>query len=383
MTTRYRYVFADLLTDRTICELPLTGVSFDQRIIQPGTFRGTIPIPNRATAEQARKVIPTLPEETHTGPGRTVAYVYRGAEIWGPYLIWSATPQSDERGRITVPIQGAGLESYLDHVEIREDLAYSGADQTSGIAAGLVAHMQSDPQADIGLTVTAPASGTLRDRTYKRSEAASYGARLIELANVDGGFEYMVRAYVGSGGRTREFLAMTQLGSADTDHLFSQPGNVLAWSYGSDATSAATSYQTRGDTVSDDVAASSEPLMSTVGAGQASALLAAGWPRLDRTVDYQSVTEQPTLDAYARWWAATRPGVVRIPEATVRLDERTSFSPGQLGDYARLKLVNDWFPRIDRRPSFSRRWRVVGAEITPVSRENGQEQCRLIFAEED
>lgn len=382
MAARYRYVFADLLTDRTICELPLTGVSFDQRIIQPGSISATIPVPNRATAEQARKVVPSLPEETHTGPGRTVVYAYRGTEIWGPYLIWSAIPQSDDRGRISVALQGATLESYLDHVEIREDLVYTGADQISGIAAGLVADMQSDPAADLGLTITAPASGTLRDRTYKRSEAASYGARLAELANVDGGFEYMVRAYISGGVRVREWIAAPQLGNATTDHVFTQPGNVVKWAYGSDASAAATSYQTRGDTVQEDVAAESEPLMSTASAGDASALLAAGWPRLDRTVDYQGVTVQSTLDGYARWWATTRPGVVRIPEVTVRLGAGQSFSAGQLGDYARLSLVNDWFPRVDRKPTFTRRWRVVGAEVTPPSRETGQELMRLIFAEE-
>lgn len=381
--TRYRYVFADLLTDRTICELPLTGVSFDQRIIVPGALQATIPVPNRAVAEQARKIVASMPEEVHTGPGRTVVYVYRGTDLWGPYLLWTAVPQSDARGRISVALQGATLESYPEHVEIRSDLTYAGADQISGIAAGLVAHMQSDPSADIGLTVTAPASGIPRDRTYKRSESGTYGARLAELANTDDGFEYMIRSYVSGGVRVREWIAAPQLGSSTTDHLFSQPGNVISWSYGSDATNAGTSYQTRGDTVQDDVAADSEPLMSTVGAGQASALLAAGWPRLDKTVDYQSVTDVATLDGYARWWASTRAGAIRIPEVTVRLDERTTFSPGQLGDYAKLKLVNDWFPRVNRKPSFSRRWRVVGAEITPVDRETGQEQARLIFAEED
>lgn len=380
---RYRYVFADLLTDRTICELALTNVSFDARIIVAGTFQATLPIPNRKVAREARKVVPTLPEETHTGPGRTVVYVYRGAEIWGPYLLWSAVPSGDERGRVSVALQGASLESYPHHVEIRSDLSYAGADQISGIGAGLINHMQADPSADIGLVVTAPASGTVQDKTYLRSEAGTYGDALEQLANVDGGFEYRVRAYEQAGARVREWVAAPQLGEATTDHVFAQPGNVVSWSYGSDATNAATSYQARGDTIQDDVAAASEPLMSTVGAGSAGDLLAAGWPRLDRTVDYQGVTEQPKLDAYARWWATTRPGVVRIPEATVRLDGKSTFGPGRLGDYARFMLVNDWFPLgTDRKPTFNKRWRVVGAEITPVDRESGQELMRLIFAEE-
>lgn len=40
MTTTYRYLFVDLLSNTIIGELPLTGVSFTQQLNQPGTFQG-------------------------------------------------------------------------------------------------------------------------------------------------------------------------------------------------------------------------------------------------------------------------------------------------------------------------------------------------------
>ena len=42
MATTYRYLFADLLTNEILAELPLTGVSFTQMLNQAGSFQGRI-----------------------------------------------------------------------------------------------------------------------------------------------------------------------------------------------------------------------------------------------------------------------------------------------------------------------------------------------------
>src|SRR4051812_7956833 len=88
MAVSYQYLFCDLLTDQVICYLPLTNVSFERRIIQAGTFRATLPVPNAAMAALARKIAPTGADEIASGPGRTVCHVYRNGQIWGTYLIW-------------------------------------------------------------------------------------------------------------------------------------------------------------------------------------------------------------------------------------------------------------------------------------------------------
>ena len=385
MTARYRYVFADLLTDTPLAELDLTNVTFDRRIIQPGAFRATIPVPNADVAERVRAVFP--PENTWPpsgGAGRTVCHVYRDADIWGTYLIWTATPSGDDRGRVQVDLQGASLESYLDHRQIWADLAFTQEDQID-IAHALVLDMQADgPASNIGLQVEGAPSGVLRDREYKASEAATYGQRLSELANVVGGFEYMIRTYVdqSTGMRPRVFTTgYPALGQATTPHVFARPGNVISWSYPSDAASSATRWRGRGDTVQDDLTSDSEPLLGNV--YTADDLITAGWPYLDHTEDYQGVTVVSTLDDYARWWRDTRSGVIRVPQATVRLDDSTSFTPNRLGDYARLVIVDEWFPLDDQgAPTFDVTWRVVGVEVTPVSRDNGQEIATLVFAEE-
>ncbi len=382
MTAQYRYVFADLLTDVPIAVLELEQVRFDRRIIQAGTFTATCPVPNSSVARQVRKIVPQLPEEIHTGPGRTVVHVYRDGQLWGTYIIWQATPSSDEQGKTIVQLQGASLESYLNRVMLSENHQFADVEQTV-IGAELLVDMQLDPAANIGLVLSPTDTAVIRNRVYLISEGATYGQRLAELANVDEGFEWMIRCYVdpATGLRVREWVAARQLSANSTDHYVAKPGNVLSWSYGINASTAATSYRTRGATINDDLGETSEPLLSAV--HDSAPLLAAGWPRLDTLVDYQSVSVLGTLNDYAHWWRDNRAGAVRILQVTIRLDEHTRFTPNALGDYARVVITDPWFPLEDGRPSFSRRPRIVGCEITPPTKTDGQERCALIFEEVD
>ncbi|MER5420320.1 hypothetical protein [Streptosporangium roseum] len=382
----YRFPFCDLLTDAYITDLDLRDVQFSRVIGEPGTFSATVDVPNPEVAEQVASVVPrwvedaTDPDSLSTGPGRTVVHVYRNGIIWGTYVIWSATVSGSDRGGIQVRLQGSTLESYLNTVEIREDITpYEGVDQLE-IARDLIANMQARTGADIGLTLESGTSGVTRDRTYLASETATYGQRLRELADVDDGFEWAVQTSdPGTGSRVREVqFGYPKLGSADTDHVFAAPGNVLSWEQTIDALRGATSYRARGESISSDLSTRSEPLMSDE--QNATAHLTAGWPRLDATKDYSTVKELDTLNAYATRWAAERPGAVRVHQVTVRLDD-TTFTPALLGDYARLIIVNDWWPIRNGGASFNKRWRIIGISIRATSR-NSQETATLTFAEE-
>lgn len=383
MTATYRYLFCDLLTDRPITALELTGVTFERRIVQAGSFKAQLPIANRQVADRVRKVFP--PEDAGVSPagaGRVVCHVYRGAELWGSYIIWQATPAGDERGKVLLDLQGASLESYLHRRQIWDDLAFDQEDQID-IAHALVADMQAEPGGNLGLLPVGGPSGVLRDRYFKGSEAASYGDRLAELANLADGFEYYIRTYVSAGRRRREFVTGRPRlgnGAAAADMVFARPGNVMTWSYSSDAGSGATRWRARGDAVNDDLTADSEPLVS--GVAQAPGYLEAGWPYLDRTVDYQGVKDRATLDGYAAYQAGRKSGTVRIPQITVRIGDEVPISPNRLGDHARVTLVDDWWPLDGRgRPTFAHTWRVVGFEVTPPAR-GAEERATLIFEEE-
>ncbi len=386
MSVTYRYVAADLLTDTYITDLPLDDVTFTRRILEPGTFQASVEIADRIVADRIAKVVPRhpvdpgQPDGLSTGPGRTVVHVYRNGVIWGSYLLWQASVSQSGRGNIHVQLQGSTLESYLNHVLIRTDLGpYTGVDQIQ-IARNLLTSMQSDPLADIGLTLQSGTSGALRDREYYATEAISYGQRLVELANVDNGFEWVIDTSVdaGTGVRARRWRwGYPTLGSS-TDYVF-KGDDILSWQEDIDALRGATKWQTRGESTNTDVAGRSVPLTSDIHTAQD--YIDAGWPRLDLTVDYSTVNEESTLNNYAAWWAANRGGAVRVHRAVVRLAPQTSFSPANLGDVVRVMLVNTWWPVREGVASFSKSWRVIGMDVRPPSRGDGTEQCTLTFEE--
>ncbi|MFI6477351.1 hypothetical protein ACIBH1_05425 [Nonomuraea sp. NPDC050663] len=369
---RLKSVFVDLLTDDYITTLDLFNVNFDRLINDAAPFSASVEVNSRELADKVAKVVPrwishpSEPDSLSTGPGRTVCHVYINGVIWKSAIIWTANVAQRDRGVITVELQGASLESYLNAVEIRDDYSYADVDQLEIGRQLIVTEMQALSGADIGLTAGSETSGVTRDRTYLASEGGTFGQRLAELADTDGGFEWMIQTSdPGTGARTRELkLGYPKLGST-TDHVFSYPGNVIAWSMSVDALRAATSYRARGESVSFDASTRAEPLMSTP--QDATAHLAAGWPRVDKTLDYSTVKEQSTLNAYAARWAAERPGTVRVHQITVRLDE-TKWTPNNLGDYARIILSNDWWPIVGGGASFNFRWRIIGAKVRAASR---------------
>jgi hypothetical protein len=128
----------------------------------------------------------------------------------------------------------------------------------------------------------------------------------------------------------------------------------------------------RGSSISTDASTQSVPLLST--AHEATAHLAAGWPRTSRTITYPTQTDLPTLEEYAAYWAARAGGAVRVDMATVTFGKIVTFTPNHLGDVGRLYLHNQWHQGVWRRR------RIIGVGMTPVSKKTGKEEARLVLA---
>jgi hypothetical protein len=375
----WRYVFADLLTDTDVAEIEVTGARFDSRIIIPGAFSATIPVPNPAIAAQARTVIPDP-----FGVPQTICHVMRGGDIWDSYVIWTAEPSLDGKGTLSVSLQGATLESWLDH-RLTSDADFVGVDQID-IARTLLANAQvghpASPwwpiSANLGIT-TAPAggSGVLRDRSYLITEATMVGQRLQELANCDNGFEYRITVYrdPDTGVRVRQWTwGYPMLGSSDTARTYESPGDILSFKYPVDVTAGGTAFWVRGDSIQDDATADSQPLMA--GPVTAEDLFARGWVWLDHVADLSGVSDLTELGGYAQWLANAKSGGVRIAQADIRLTDRPDIlTPAQLGNYAQLVVKNDLWPLLQGT------WRVVGISVTPQDRSSGQDKATLIFAD--
>lgn len=377
---KWRYIFSDLLTDTDVAEIDIPNPSFDSRIIVPGAFSTTIAVNNRSVADQVNKVIPD-PD----GVPQTICHVMRGGDIWDSYIIWTANPNIDETGNIAVALQGATIESWLDH-RLCQDASFAAADQID-IARSLLTDAQigdlSSPwatiSANLGIT-TSPAgeSGVIVDRAYLTTEAAMVGQRLQELANSDDGFEYRIRSYVSpdTGKRVREWnWGYPSVGGVGT-HVFESPGSIMSFGYPIDVTAGGTAFWTRGDSVDDDVTADSQPLMA--GPVTSDDLFNRGWVWLDHVQDFSGVSDLSTLQGYATWLQTVRRGGVRIATATVRLgDKPTSeiLRPSQLGDTAQVVVKNDLWPLLQAS------WRVVGIGMKPAQRSAGQDVATLVFAD--
>lgn len=364
----YTYRFADLLTDADVVELELSDVKFDRRINQAGAFSATIVVSNSEVAEQVKKVV----------PAKTIVHVYRDSEIWGSYIIWTMNISSSSHGPVKVDFQGASLESWLEKRIIDTDLTFTGVDQFD-IARALIDNAQLgwtpyETASHLGIEYNLDDSGILRDRNYYLTDAASVGQRLRELANVDNGFEFMINTYEDNGIRHRIFLIYSQMGYEENDAIFTYPGNINSYELTYDATSSATAWWTRGDTIDDDITATSAPLMTPI-PSLSDLWLSNGYPHLDRVVDYTSVTVLTTLEDYAAWWRDNHSGFIAIPVITISTNSlNTIITPTTLGSYADFTIEDEFFALGE----FSSRNRIIGIEVSPPQR-GRQESIRLVI----
>ncbi|WP_435610804.1 hypothetical protein [Streptomyces sp. C10-9-1] len=334
--------------------LPVTDVQFDDYIGKTGSASATVPLPNRAVAARARAAIE---------PGRTALWIERGPEIWWGGVLWTANLTSNERGFLGLQVQAGGWASYLDHRAILHTQQAVQVDQYD-IVRGLLDYAASLPGGDIGIEYDAEQlSGVKRDRTYRRYDVPRIREVIDQLAAVEGGFEWRIASFrdPGSGRRVKRLqLGSPVIRTGASDVVLDHPGPVMSYAWPIDATVRANAWQARGASDNKNQTKESLPLMSELLDDDEQ--LGIGWPRLDGTSDYSTVTEQATLDAHARadLVAALHPQT--IPEVTVALD-RTPLSPSLLGATVRVRIRDLWWAE-----GLDRRYRVVGLAISPPLR---------------
>ncbi|MDQ0949339.1 hypothetical protein QFZ24_003262 [Streptomyces phaeochromogenes] len=362
MPSPYRLLFCDLRSDQLLDALPVQGVALDDYIGKTGRLTGTVPIPNRAIAERARRAIL---------PGRTGVWVERGRDIWWGGILWTLSLASDSRGFLGAQIQAGGWESYLYRRLLYDTQIAEQVDQFD-IARGLVDYAQTTPGGDIGITYDTAISGVRRDRTFLRYDLHTIGDLLDDLAAVEDGFEWRIASFRDRDGRRVKRLQLGHpvIRAGASEIVLDHPGPVLSYTWPVDATQKANAWQTRGASINANQAADSFPLTSPVLVAEDD--IAAGWPRLDGSSDYTTVERQATLDGHARadWTAARNP--VTIPEITVLLGG--NITPALLGATIRLRIRDVWHPS-----TLDARYRVVGLSITPPER--GRPETAQLYLE--
>lgn len=334
-----RFFSADLVTGILREELPLQIAGDLSRLLSNvGTGSLTLSVADPACPPDW---------EDLTAPWRTLVVVLDDDDA----ILWAGIPTSRSRDPLSpvVTLPCSTLEAYLGRRYV-PTLEYSGRDQTSVIARGLVGVTATK---GIGLTYDTPDSYIYRDRSYYWDEGVTVLQRLTELSAVIDGFEWSIDVEWADAAHTR-FAKVFRTGypyrgrvTSSPNAIFELPGGITAGTYDElwGADTAATHVLAFGDGQGESRGVSA-PVIDT-------AAEAAGMPRLELTRSMSGVTTQSVLDAHAKAFAAETFGGQRIITITARADAPPRFAEYSLGDSVGIQIATDTV-------QLDEVWRLVG-----------------------
>jgi hypothetical protein len=366
MTNEWTFYLVELTTGHIVADVPLSSFSGERALIG-GSMSASLPIAGLPYVRRREYI-------DLTAPGRYSIAAERNGTIVGEWVIWKRSRSNDGS---PIALSGNEISTVLDH-RVMGAWVWTGVDQIE-IARQLVVEGfagAGDPPLRPGaVAVTIPAitpSGQLRDRTYAWLDG-DIGQRLKELSEVDNGFDYLisptrfgstilrtVRFYYPRAGQDLPYVF--EMGAPD-----SPPGNVLALALDEDGTRLLSNAHSIGATSGDN---------TVTGDYQDLALVTAGWPFMEGTRSWSSVTEQSTIDSYARaFWDDSQSADQPIT-IDVLADKFPAFGDYDLGD--RLAFVveaSDNFP-----DGYTGTIRVLGWTHNPTG--TGPEKLTLRISKE-
>ena len=370
MTTTYRYLFADLLTNTIIAELSLTGVSFGSQLNQAGTFQGHILLSGIDTVG--------FNVANSTIPAKCAIYVDRdGVLVWGGIILGRSYQSSNQ----VLSITAREFESYFEKRRITSDQIFSNVDQLT-ITQNLISLAQGVPYGNIGVQVGVETSGVLVSRNYYGYEKKTYYSALQDLSRAENGFDFNIDvAYDGSGAPSKSLsLGYPRLGTvySATDPealLFEFPaGNVVEYEYPEDGSLVANTLYALG-------AGSNEGKLEAT--HQDTTFLNAGWALYEEQANYSDVTDA----AYLAQLAEGQVNAVNYPPTVIKIVAPAYVNPVfgtyGIGDDARLRITDERFPSTGVgtaiQAGLDEVYRIVGIEVQPG--ESGPERVTLTLTQ--
>ena len=361
----YRYIFADLLTNKVNMELPLFGVTFNRIINQPGNFQGFFALGNEGLSDQ--DILDA------TLPGRTAIYVERTNSagdsdlIWGG-ILWSRTWQEQA---LSMQFTGQTFESFFYKEDIRSTIVYVNVDQRN-VLRNLITAMQAYAYRNIGITVpSAFANSILRSVTFNNYEVWTFGKAIEYMIEYDQGFDYTIECrYDTNGNPSKTLRTDNVLGSPiDTSQLvFDYPGSIKNFWLPENAAKGATTVH-------------------GIGAGEGSAmprivqtnqhLLDVGYPELVEVYTNKDVTIANTLASQTVAALAQLTVPISVPTFEINPSQEPEFGSYSLGDYAKFNIESKRYPGGKVLSS-----RILGWDVSPTESDN-QENVKLVIEGED
>jgi len=357
-TTYYRYLFADVLSNQILAELPITNVNFTQQLNAAGTLTGDLLLSGVNSAG--------LNVLASTIPGRCAIYVDRsGVLVWGG-IIWGREYDS---GNQHLKVSAREFESYFERRRITTTQAYTNQDQLT-IAGQLIQNAQAVPYGNLGVIIPTATSGvTIASQVYYNYEFKTYFNALSDLAKNNNGFDFNIKvAYDGDGNPTKTLqLGYPRLGntysatSATVPTFILPAGNIVQYNYKEDGTKAVNTVYATG-------AGSNEGKL--IATGTDSTKTASGWPLLEDSSNYSNITDSTLLLGLANGQvlAASYPPQTLQIVAPPYADP--VFGTYNLGDQARVVITDPFYPS-----EFDGNYRIIGLNVSPG--ENGPERVTL------
>jgi hypothetical protein len=360
----YTYLIADLATATIVDELPLFGVTFDKRLNDTGSLRAQLRIDNPDIRSREPRVL--------TEPGRTAIYVDRDGELlWGG-IVWTSRYTAANG---TLEIGASDFLSYFEHrrvlgypVNTTGTVTYTDTDQLA-IASGLIALAQSHPGGDLDLSVRgSQTSGVNRTVSYAAGEQKPVADALRDLANADGGFDFLVDVEYDPDGQPQRYLRLgyPRLGQPGEPFTWEYGANLIDFSWPRDAAEMATRMFAQGTSDTE------VPLLQFA---EDTAAYGSGWVLLEDAASQLDTKNTALVAAQARGELLARRRPIVLPELTVRADLDPIVGTYAVGDDVRLIIDDPFFggDHVDVTV------RLLSFEVTPGD-DGGQEAVTLTVA---
>jgi hypothetical protein len=328
--TEYRYLFADLLTDQVLAELPLTGVSFNKELNAIGSFSGRVLLGDVLTDAYSINA--------NTIPGRTALYVDRsGTIVWGG-VVWGRSYSSVDQ---SIVFQAREFESYFEKRRITTTYTATAVDQLT-VAKALVDQIQAVPSGNIDVTVPTLTSGVLVTRAYNDWEQKPLYEALLELSQAENGFDFNIDVSYDSSNNFVKYLdlAYPRRGNAFSAGAVNIPvlelgGNIVEYDYPEDGGSIANTMHGVGSGTGE-----AKIFSTQSNAGQ----LVNGWPVLEQSVSLTDYTDQTLLDQITLGHLNSLLNPVVVMRVITEAYNDPILGSFKTGDDVRVRLTDPRFP---------------------------------------
>lgn len=332
--TEYRYLFADLLTNQILTELPLVSVTFGQELNTSGSFQGHLLLSD--IRESGYGVL------DNTNPGRTAVYVVRDSTIVWAGVLWSRTYDAQAQ-RVT--FGGREFESYFERRRINFDYNVAAASQDQLLVVqNLFNTIQGAPgsSTNIGLVVGTETSGVNVSKTYRGYEYKPLTEAVYELSKAVNGFDFNIDVSFDSNNAIQKRLRLeyprrgvVYNASNASAPVLEFPGNIISYTYPEDGFQVSNTIyglgagQGEGKLVSTQTSASQ---------------LAAGWATLEGSISYTDYTDATVLASLTNAELSAKQQPIVVMTCTLATYVDPILGSYGTGDDFRIRITDDFFP---------------------------------------